>query len=447
MDGFDHHSEAFARNWRHEYARLRDEEPVSRTDAHGGYVVVTRYDHVKQALLNPRTFVCRREVTPKGAPEAVVGGVTIPTNPFRMGMMEMDPPDATFFRKLLVPWFSARAVEAAESHLGDLVTWCLDRVITSGRMDVVDDLANPLPALIMLDLLGLPMQNWSKYGVVLHQAAYREKGSARQIAWLQGDLRQVLTERRDHPPEISTPVDALLGAEHDGRPLPLDVAAEMVFMLLTGGIDTSTGLIAHAVCYLSAHPEQRDRLIADPELIPGAADEMLRYFSPGTGVARTAVEDTELGDAPIRAGERVFLALGSANGDPDEFAEPDRLELTREANRHLAFGAGLHRCLGAFLAKAELVLLLRETLRRMPDLHVDESGVRAYPTIPLISGFQAMPATFTPGPVVGPMSGANVPPPRAERLRRAAAELATDGAESGEEVWQPTDHEAVGGHR
>jgi cytochrome P450 len=451
MADFDHHSPEFAREWRDIYAQLREAEPVARTEAHGGYLVVTRYDDVKRVLLDPATFASGREVCVAGHAEPVAGGVTIPRNPFRMGMMEMDAPDNTPFRKLLVPWFSGRAVAAAEEHMRDIVNWCIDRVVAAGRMDVVDDLANPVPALITLDLLGLPLTNWRRYGVVLHEAAYRTKGSAKEIAWLQADLGAMLDQRRAHPPEIRTPVDALLAEGVDGRRLAPEIVVEMVFMLLTGGIDTSTGLIAHGLRYLSAHPDLRDRLRDDPALIPAAVDELLRHFTPGTTVARTAAADTDIGGVAVLAGERVFLGLGSANADPRQFADAERVDVDREQNRHLAFGAGVHRCLGAFLAKAEMAIVLSEVLRRLPDLRIDESGVVPYPTIPNISGFQAMPATFTPGLPERPVTGDDAPPPRAERLRRAAADLAAqadesgDGGESPDGTWQPAERAVMSG--
>lgn len=440
MPAFDHHTEEFALRWRDIYAALRTDDPVSRTDAHGGYVVVTGYADVREVLLSPDRFACRRELDLGGA-GPVLGGVTIPRNPFRMGMMEMDAPESTFFRKLLVPWFSPRTVEAASAHLRDLTTWCLDRVIERGAMDVVDDLANPLPALITLDVLGLPLDKWERYAVALHRAAYREKGSAKQMAWLLDDLRTVLAGRRESPPVIPTPVDALLAAERDGSPLPLEVVVEMVFMLLNGGIDTSTALIAHGLRHLSAHPDQATALRADPGRIPDVVDELLRHYTPGTGVARTVTTDTEIHGCPLRAGEHVFLALGSANTDPAVFEHADVLDIDRDAARHLAFGAGLHRCLGTFLARAEITIVLEEVLRRMPDLRVDDAGVVPYPTIPSVAGFKAMPATFTPGPRLGRADGADgaaVPPARADRLKQAAAMLAVDEVE--DETWHPIGH-------
>jgi cytochrome P450 len=428
MEDFDHHSAQFAAGWREEYAQLRGRCPVARTSAHGGFTVLTRYEDVKRALLSPDVFVCGRDLVLDAIPQPVAGGVTIPTNPFRMGMMEMDRPESTSYRKLLVPWFSARATEANSGHIRELVTWCLDRVIEAGALDVVDDLANPLPALVTLDLLGLPLENWERYAHVLHEAAYRAKGSAKQVAWLLDDLQGIVERRRAEPAAIPTPLDAMLAAEVGGSPLSTEIVVEMVFMLLNGGIDTSTALIAHSLRYLSAHPGARQQLIDDPSLIPAAVDEFLRYFTPGTGLGRTVAEPTVVGDVLLPAGERVFLALGAANTDPGEFPEPGRVDLSRDGNRHFAFGAGVHRCLGSFLAPREMAILLEEILLRMPDLTVDESRVRAYESIPLVAGFQAMPAAFTLGPKTGRVSTLGVPPARDARALLAAAELAADEA-------------------
>ena len=424
MQPFDHHSAEFAANWREQYREIRGACPVTRVTAHEGFTLLTRYADARQVLLDPASFASGRDLVIAEVDGTVAGGVTIPTNPFRMGMMEMDPPDSLRLRRLLVPWFSAKAVEQNSAHIRDMVTWCLDRFITAGRCDIVDDLANPLPALVTLDLLGLPLENWARYARALHQAVYRVKGSARELAWLQGDLRQEIERRRaagavggesGESGAVLTPVDALLAAEVEGEPLSVDLVVELVYMLVTGGIDTSTALIAHAIRYLSAHPDAAGQLRDNPGLIRGAVDEMLRYFSPGTGIVRTAVRDTIVGGARIHAGERIFVGAGAANTDPAVFEDPDTLDVGRDAARHLAFGAGAHRCLGSFLVSREMEILLGEVLTRLPDLRVDESGVVPYDTIPMVGGFRAMPAAFTPGPATGRFPVGEVPPSRGDR--------------------------------
>ena len=428
MHAFDHHAADFAAGWREQYREIRETCPVLRAPGHGGFVLLTRYDDIKQRAARPEGLRLGARPGDRGVPGTVAGGVTVPTNPFRMGMMEMDAPESLALRRLLVPWFSAKAVELNAPHIAEMVTWCLDRVIESGRCDIVDDLANPLPALVTLDLLGLPLRNWERYARVLHHAVYREKGSAKELAWLQADLRAIVEERKTSPSAVMTPIDALLAGEVDGMPLPADLVVELVYMLLSGGIDTSTALIAHGVRYLSAHPEVAGELRAKPEMITGAVDELLRFYSPGTGVARTAVKDTTIGGFAVNAGERIFMGTGAANTDPAEFDHPEMLDVHRAARRHLAFGAGVHRCLGSFLAPREMAILLTEILTRMPDLRVDEAAVRPYETIPLVAGFKAMPATFTPGPKTGRFATDGPPPARGERDRaRAAQEAASAG--------------------
>ena len=399
---FDHHSEHFAQHWREIYRELRGSCPVAHTGAHGGFHVVTRYADVRRVMQDPETFACGRDLefdAPDGP--VVTGGVTIPINPVRMGMMETDPPLSQAYRRPLANLFTAKAVAAYEPRLAEIVTWTVDRVIENGRLDFVDDLANPLPALVSLDYFGLPLDKWESYATALHKAAYREKGSARAVVALVEDVREVVAARRATAGERGDVIDRLLTAEVNGAPLSEDDVVNQVFMLLNGGIDTSTALIASMFLHLGQHPEDRAALAAEPARIPAAVDEMLRYFTPGPGVARTVTTPVELGGVELRPGDRILLALGSANNDPEMFDDPDDVRLDRDnSGKHLAFGTGLHRCLGAFLAPAEMRLLLEEVLRRIPDYEIDVDAVVHYPTIPLINGWIAMPATFTPGPRV-----------------------------------------------
>ena len=399
VDQFDHHSPDFAQHWRDIYADMRQHCPVAHSDRHGGFSVLTRYDDIKKVLADPETFVSGRELSFGG--NVVGGGATVPTNPVRMGMMEMDPPVSQAYRKLLAPLLSRKAIDAYRPRMQEIVSWTIDRVIECGRVDFVDEIANPLPAMVSLDYFGLALDKWERYATTLHKAVYREKGSVRDLAVLIDDVRSTVVERRATAGDRADVVDALLTGEVDGQPLDDDMVTELLFMLLNGGIDTSTALIAHMFGYLDAHPGDRETLIADPALIPSAVDEMLRYFPPGTGVARTVAKPVQIDGHRFMPGDRVFCAIGGANLDPAVFPHPDEVRLDREnSSKHLSFGFGVHRCLGSFLAPMELTVLLGEVLRRMPDYVIDRDRVRQYPTIPLVNGYLAMPATFTPGPRV-----------------------------------------------
>ncbi|MEZ0365850.1 cytochrome P450 [Mycobacterium sp. pUA109] len=399
MEQFDHHSEEFAEQWRQIYAGMRHTCPVAHSDRHGGFFILTRYDDAKRVLRDHDTFVCGRDLT--FGDNVVRGGVTVPTNPVRMGMMEMDPPQSQNYRQVLAPWLSRKAIDRYRPRMREIVSWTVDRVIEAGNLDFVDDVANPLPAMISLDYFGLSLEKWNDYATILHKAVYREKGSAHQLAGLLDDVRDTVRERRSTAGTRGDLTDALLTAEVDGAPIDDELVTELLFMLLNGGIDTSTALIASMFLYLDEHPDERTALAADATLIPAAVDEMLRYFTPGPGVARTVARPVDIGGRHLEPGDRVWLALGSANYDPDVFADPELVKLDRANNsKHLSFGFGMHRCLGAFLAPVEMAVLLEEVLRRLPDYRIDRDQVRHYPTIPLVNGYVAMPATFTPGPRV-----------------------------------------------
>jgi cytochrome P450 len=374
--------------------------------------VVTRYDDIRAVLLDNKTFVCGRDLDLAGSGTLVSGGVTIPTNPFRMGMMEMDGTEAQQYRRLVLPWLSARAVEEHRPRLVEIVTWLIDRVAPLGHMDVVSDLANPLPALVTLDILGLPLDRWEDYARILHGAVYRQRGSVRDLAGLMGDLKQTVQARRATVTEPQSAFDALLCGRVDGRSLTDDEVVEMVFMLLNGGVDTSTSVIAHLLLHLDTHPEQRHELAADPTLVSTFVDDLIRWVTPGTGVARTVVREVVVAGTTLHPGDRVLLGLGAGDNDPEVYADPDEVITGGRRPPHLAFGLGAHRCVGSFLAPAEIGVLAEEVIRRLPDYRVVHSGVVAYPSVPLVSGYLEMPATFTPAPVEGSIDPAGLPPRR-----------------------------------
>jgi cytochrome P450 len=386
---FDHNSPEFAEDWRAQLAAVRARPGLTRTDAEGGFVVVGRRGDVVQILRDQKRFVSSRWFGPEEAPGGrTEGGVTIPPNPARMGMMEMEPPESVAYRRLLNPWFSRGAVERYRPRIREIVSWCLDRVIENGRCDVVDDLAGPIPALVILDALGIPLERWSRYAELIHAAGYRRPGSGRGVKWLHEDLRSSIAARTFVAGGV---IDALAGE------LPLEMVIELSYMLLNGGMDTTTSTIANLTAYLQSAPEDHRRLRKDATLVPSAVQEILRWCAPSTGVARTVVDRVEVAGEVLGPGERVWLGLGSANLDADDFPDADQVHLDREPNAHLSFGTGAHKCIGAELSTVELEVYLEEVLRRLPDLEIDLERSPRYPVMPLVNGYIAMPATFRPG--------------------------------------------------
>ena len=386
----DHHGADFARDCQSFYRQARAETPVLRSSCHGGFAIVTRHDDIRGVLRDSARFSSARFETAGGR---LGGGVAIPPNAMRIGIIEMDAPGATLLRRLLAPWFSIAAVEGATARIGQISHWLIDRLAARGECDVVEDLAKPMPSLLILDILGLPLGRWRDYGRVLHEAVAKAHGSMDGLRWLAADLRSTIEGREYDSDGL---IAALVHAEVDGGPLGLDMTCELALMLLFGGTDTTIAAICHAVRHLSEHPGDRRRLIETPGLIGQAIEEILRLHSPSTGVARTVVTPASIAGVSFAPGERVLCALNSGNRDDGVFDDADRFDLGRPRRPHLAFGTGAHACLGQNLARADLRILVTDLLAAMPDFHVDPALTVPYASTPLVNGYAAMPMRFTP---------------------------------------------------
>jgi cytochrome P450 len=187
----------------------------------------------------------------------------------------------------------------------------------------------------------------------------------------------------------------------DGEPIEEARVVEMIFLILAGGVDTTTALIAQGIKYLDEHPEDRRRLIDDPSLIANACEEFLRYYTPTQNLARTVTADVEIGGRAMCPGERVLMSWASINHDPAMFDRPNEVIIDRFPNRHAAFGLGAHRCLGSNFTRVEFRIMLEEVLKRMPDYALDPTGTEPYENIGIVNGFRHMAATFTPGTRLG----------------------------------------------
>jgi cytochrome P450 len=389
----DHHGAAFARDHLALYREARAECPVLRSDRHGGFAILTLYADIRAALRDAEHFSSARFPAEN---DRLGGGVAIPPNGMRIGMIEMDPPEQTALRELLKPWFTIPAVEAAAPRIAQISSWLIDSLIARGACDVVADLARPMPSLLILDILGLPLERWSRYGTVLHEAVAKASGSIDGLRWLAGDLR-ALVEGKGYDPDglIATMVAADLDTA---------MVCELAMMLLFGGTDTTIAAIGHAMRHLTEYPEDRARLIAAPERMPAFVEELLRLYSPSTGVARTVTAPVEIAGTRFEPGERVLCAINSGNRDDAVFAAGESFDMDRPKRPQLAFGWGIHACLGQNLARADLRIFLTEILARMPDFAVDLAATRPYERIPLVNGHAVMPLRFTPGRPLGDLS-------------------------------------------
>ncbi|ROO87946.1 cytochrome P450 [Actinocorallia herbida] len=392
---FDHHSPDYAENWRAINEDLRSTCPVAHSGAHGGLWVVSRYDDVAAVAHDDATFSSYQEL-----PDGSRNGATIPASALRQVPIEMDPPEFFAYRRLLTPWFSPGAAKQWRPYLREVTTFCVDRVIETGKADLIGDIAAPVPAILTLKLLGLPVEDWRPFSDAVHAMIHTVPGTPGNEAamtamfTLIGQITETIARRRAEPADDL--LSHLVRAEIDGRLLSDERILEMVTLVIFGGIDTTTNLIGSALEWLDRNPAERTRLRERPELIAPAGEEFLRYFSPVQVLARTATRDCEVGGQPIKAGERLLLSWASANFDEAVFDRPEEVVLDRFPNRHQSFGLGIHRCLGSNLARAEFAVVLEEVLRRLPDYAIDASGARHYPTIGIGNGWITLPATFTP---------------------------------------------------
>ena len=383
---FDHHSTDFASDPWSIYDDLR-EARVAYSETYGGFYVLSRYEDVWAAARDDETFSSDREVV---LPATGVGRL-IPLN--------ADPPDLQRHRSALFPYFTQRAAEAMEADIRRFTTTTINAFIEAGRCDLITDLAAPVPAMTTLELMGLPPEDWAILAGPLHDLIayptdHPNHESARDGVWaIRERFAAEVAERATDPRDDM--ITHLLGLEAEGI-LSRTEVVDLLMMVTIGGFDTTMAAIGSALLYLDQHPDERRRLAADPGLLPPAVDEFLRFEAPVQGFARTVTRDIEIGGCPIAAGETVFLLWGSANRDPEAFDRADEMVLDRHPNRHLTFGVGGHRCLGAHLARVEMRVVLEEALRRLGDYSIVGEEVRWPQSVGILYGRANIPATFAP---------------------------------------------------
>jgi cytochrome P450 len=380
--------------------------PIAWTDTYGGHWVASGYDEVFEIARHGTLLSNDFDV--KGERNGYQG-ITIPVIPGRDskgGFLEMDPPEQRDWRRAIDPYLSPAAVARWRPMVEDLSRACLDERIEQGTIEFVDDLANIVPAVMTLALMGLPLVDWIIYCEPAHATVYTPPDSpdmARVVALnhtMGARLRRSIADIRDVPrPGM---INGLIEASICGCPASDEDIRDTLTLLIGGGFDTTTALTAHSLEWLSQHPAERDRLRSDlPGLIDLATEEFLRYYTPAPGDGRTVTRDYELSGKKLEDGDRLWLSWSMANRDPSVFPDPDELRIDRKHNRHTTFGLGAHRCIGSNVARAVFKTMLTAVLQRMPDFWCDPAGAVHYDTIGVINGMKHLPATFSPGARLG----------------------------------------------
>jgi len=287
---------------------------------------------------------------------------------------EMDPPEHTKYRQLLNWQFSPARMRALEPRMRRLCAELIDRFAGDGHCEVMGDFARLFPTTIFIELLGLPVQQAETFLDWAHDLMHTPhdadpdfaiRGGAN--AQIRAYLDEVVAARRSDPRDDI--VSFLLSSTIDGRPLDAGELQDTLFMLYMAGLDTVAGMLGYGFKHLAEHPEHRRLVTEHPESIPTAIEEIFRYYAHVT-TARVVAKDVEFAGCPMRQGDRIVLPYPSANRDPKEFADPDTFVIDRSPNRHIAFGAGPHRCAGSHLARLELRFALEEWHARIPDYEV-----------------------------------------------------------------------------
>ena len=378
------------------YRRLREADPVFLSPL--GLWVLTRYDDCVASLRDPRFG--------RDGFEAILSaqyGEESETGRLPRSMLFRDPPDHTRLRALVSRAFTPRVIEGMRTQIQGVVDRLLDRVEGRGEMDVIADLAYPLPVTVICDMLGVPLddheqiKSWSSdiirsldaIGIPSDDSVVeRGRVGRRGIAEY---FRALLPGRRRHP--RADLLSSLIAAEEQGDRLTEGELLATCVLLFIAGHETTVNLIGNGLLALLQHPAELDRLRREPALIGTAVEELLRYDSPVQRTARITNAEVELGGKTIPRGAFVVTAIGAANRDPAHFPDPDRLDIARADNRHIAFGFGIHFCLGAPLARAEGQLALGSLLRRLPRLRLG-GAPRQWRESSTLRGLKALPVEF-----------------------------------------------------
>jgi cytochrome P450 len=400
------------------YTRLRAKDPVHRSALFPGYVA-TRYADVAFVMKDSRFAADRSKST--AAQKINFDEIGPFMQWLSRSLLSIDPPDHTRLRSLVSKAFTPRAVEAMRPRIEQIVEDLLDVVQERGRMDVIADLAYPLPVIVIAEMLGVPagdrhlFKRWSDdlaEGLEPILSPNQIERANRSVTELTDYLRAIIKERRGELRDDL--LSALISASDEGDRLSEDELFGTCILLLAAGNETTTNLIGNGLLALLRKPDQLETLRRYPSLIESAVEELLRYDSPVQMSDRVATEDIQVGRTHVLKGESVAVVFGAANRDPDQFADPDRLDVTRNPNRHFSFGYGIHFCLGAPLARVEGQIAINAILRRLPNLRLLTDTPRWRPTITL-RGLKALPVSFAPGSKPEPAAEAAVAEPLSSR--------------------------------
>ena len=394
------------------FAKLRQEDPVHWNEQYRAWFV-HRFPDVWDGLRNPALSsdrvqpVFERKLSPEQQDERR------PTfEILEHWMVFNDPPDHTRLRRLVNQAFTPRQINALRPRIDQVVAELLDDIGPRGQVDLIRDFAYPIPAVIIAEMMGVPaadrdlFKEWSDAIMILvfggARVQDRRERAQRSLLELAEYLHGLIRRFRQDPEDNL--ITSLVQAKEQDDALSEDEIVSTCTLLLFGGHETTTNLIGNGTRTLLQHPDQLQRLRDDPKLLTTAIEELLRFDGPSKMQVRLVSEDTELGGKTLRAGDELYFVQAAANRDPDEFADPDAVDIGRSPNRHIGFGFGLHHCLGAPLARLEGSIAIDALIRHLPDLQPGPGPEVWHPTL-ISRGMEHFPVSFTPVEATGRTSG------------------------------------------
>jgi cytochrome P450 len=363
---FDHTHPDYAAHAPEIWDELRSRCPVAHSDRFGGVWLPTRHADVEAVARDTEHFSSEGVIVSPFRPEGLAPRGYAPP-------ITSDPPFHTEARRLLLPAFAPRAIARWEGATRRVCRELLDTIEADGAevVDAAAQYAQHIPVRVIAEMLGVPAEDGDRFRVFIHRIMETPGEGLEDLSYedtLDYYLQQLIDARRRSEPRDDL-VGFLLDAEVDGVPLDDEHIRGTIALLIIAGIDTTWSAIGASLWHLAQNPSDRARLIAEPELMPIAVEELLRYYAPVT-MARIVARDTQLDGVTVRDRDWVLLPFPSANRDPDAFEDADRFVIDRQRNRHVAFGVGIHRCLGSNLARMELAVALEEWLGRMPEFEL-----------------------------------------------------------------------------
>jgi cytochrome P450 len=377
------------------YHRLRADDPVHHSPL--GFWVLTRYEDVAAVLRDPR-FIKE----PLAALVAARFGAEVPRG-VGLSMLDRDPPDHTRLRSLVSKAFTPRVVEGLRPRIQKIVDGLIARAEAAGSMDLIEEFAYPIPVNVICEMLGVPVEDHERFkgwsldiargldSIWLPPDSEVPRRSAAARHAISDYFRELIGQRRATP--RGDLLSALIAAEEAGDKLNEEELLATCILILIAGHETTVNLIGNGVLALLRHPAELSRLRATPGLITTAVEELLRYDGPVQRTARVASDDATIGGHTIRKGEMVMPFIGAADRDPAQFPQPDRLDLSRADNRHIAFGWGIHFCLGAPLARVEGQIAIETLVRRLPRLELVNETIEYRQSLTL-RGLKELPVKF-----------------------------------------------------